>query len=86
MNKAELLKILNEVFVDIFNDDKIVVTEATHAEDIEDWDSLTNIQLVVAIEKRLKIKFKAGEIREWQNVGDLCNSILSKQHGGAEVA
>ena len=78
MTKPELLQQINEIFIDVFNDPRIVVTEQTTAADVEEWDSLNHIQLVVAIEKRLKVKFRADEIRDWKNVGEMCSSILSK--------
>lgn len=69
---------LNVIFRNIFDDPKIVVNENTTALDIEDWDSLTHIQLVVAAEKHFKVKFTTAEITGFKRVGDLHNAILSK--------
>ena len=57
MNKEEILKIVNEVFVDVLDNPNIVIDLNTTANDVEDWDSLNHIQLVVAIEKHFKIRF-----------------------------
>ena len=78
MNKEEILKIVNEVFVDVLDNPNIVIDLNTTANDVEDWDSLNHIQLVVAIEKRFNIRFKSSEIRNWNNVDEMIESILTK--------
>ena len=57
MTREEIFKALDEVFEEVFDDDSIHVEEQTTAKDIEDWDSLEHINLVVAIEKRFSMKF-----------------------------
>jgi len=74
----DILKQLNKIFVDVFDSDAIVITANTTAKDIEEWDSLNNLQLIVAIEKHFKVKFTSGEILGWQNVGDMVNAIALK--------
>jgi len=71
MNKAEALGKVQEIFVDVLDDPAIVLTESTTADQVEGWDSLTHIQLVVAIEKYFKIRFSSQEIQDWANVGDM---------------
>jgi len=66
---------ITSVFRDVLDNDKIVINEKTVADDIDDWDSLTHIELVIGIEKRFKIKFKTSEINSWANVGEMCNAI-----------
>ena len=78
MEKSEALIIVNSVFTDILDDDGIVLNYDTTANDVEDWDSLTHIQLVVAIEKKFKIRFTSHEIQSWNNVGEMLNSVLKK--------
>lgn len=79
MEKNQILKQLEEVFRSVFDDEQIVLTPETTAEDIEDWDSLTHIQLVVAIEKSFHVKFTAREIMEWPNIAAIIDSIVAKQ-------
>ncbi|MBE5894852.1 MAG: acyl carrier protein [Lachnospiraceae bacterium] len=74
----EVKKELQEIFRDIFDDEDLVITEETTAEDIEDWDSLTHIQLIVAIEKKFQIKFSATEIKSSENVGEFVKMIEKK--------
>jgi len=78
MTKEEILKQVNEIFKDVLDEDDIVINESTTADDVEEWDSLTHIQLVVAIEKHFKIRFKSDEINNFKNVGEMCDSILLK--------
>ena len=75
MDTREILKQVNEIFIDVLDEDNIVLTESTTANDVEDWDSLSHIQLVVAIEKHFKTKFTLTEIQSWENVGQMCNAI-----------
>ncbi len=78
MLREEAYEVLNEVFRDVFDDESILVTDETTSEDIDDWDSLEHINLMVAIENKFNIKFNMGEITSFQNVGELMDSILSK--------
>ena len=75
MDRNEILNTVNNVFVDILDDDSLVLTEATTANDVEEWDSLNHIQLVVAIERQFKIRFASQEILSWQNIGEMIDSI-----------
>lgn len=78
MEQQQIMEKLNGIFVDVLDNEDIKLTEATTAGDIEEWDSLYHIQLVVAIEKSFKIKFTASEIQSWKNVGDMANAVKSK--------
>ncbi|WP_295797685.1 acyl carrier protein [Mucilaginibacter sp.] len=78
MERNEILNTVNNVFIDVLDDDNLVLTEATTANDVEEWDSLNHIQLVVAIERQFKIRFASQEILSWQNVGEMVDSIAAK--------
>ena len=78
MEREEILKKVNIIFCDVLDNEDIVLTDATTANDVEDWDSLNHIQLVVAIEKSFKIRFTSQEIQSWDTVGDLINSLSAK--------
>lgn len=78
MERSAILEKLNGIFTDVLDNDDIKITETSTANDIEEWDSLTHIQLVVAIEKAFKVKFTTYEIQVWKNVGDMVNSIQAK--------
>jgi acyl carrier protein len=78
MERSEILKKVNEVFIDNLDNDDIVLSENSTADDIEEWDSLTHVQLVVAVEKKLNIRFNAKEIQSWKNVGEMIDSISTK--------
>ncbi len=78
MDKAEILKEVNTIFIDILDNEGIILTNETTANDVDDWDSLNHIQLVVAIEKQFKIRFTSREIQGWNNVGEMVNSVSRK--------
>jgi acyl carrier protein len=78
MERSTILEQLNEIFIDAIDDEDIRLAYETTADDVEGWDSLTHIQLVVAIEKHFKIRFTSNEIQSWKNVGELIDSIESK--------
>ena len=66
------------VFRDVLENDDIVLQETTTADDIEEWDSLSHIQLIVALEKHFKIRFSTSEITSYKNVGEMLNGIQKK--------
>lgn len=78
MDRSEILKQVQDIFRDILDDEEIVLEDSTTADDVEGWDSLTHIQLIVAIEKQFKIKFTSKEILSWRNVGEMLDSIAAK--------
>ncbi len=78
MQNEALLEQVQEIFRDVLDDEEIVLQDISTAEDVEGWDSLTHIQLIVAIEKHFKIKFTSKEILSWKNVGELVDCLASK--------
>jgi acyl carrier protein len=76
--REEALTQIIEVFKDVLDDENITLSESTTASDVEDWDSLNHIQLVVAVEKKFKVRFTSKEIQSWANVGEMITCILSK--------
>ena len=69
---------LTEVFRSVFEDNSIVLKPEMTANDVEGWDSLSHVLLILAIENRFKIKFNYKELLTLKNVGDLLHSIESK--------
>lgn len=79
MGKREtILKDINEVLIDVLDNEEISISETTVAADIEEWDSLSHIQIVVGIEKHFGIRFTSKEIQSWKNIGEMITSVESK--------
>ena len=78
MTEPELYDALNQVFRQVLEDDTLVLTPATTADDVEGWDSMNHIFIVVEIEKRFGIKFQAAEMEELKNVGELAALVREK--------
>jgi acyl carrier protein len=78
-NKEQIIKEINIIFIDVLDDEDIVISESTTSDDVDDWDSLNHIHLVVAIEKHFKLRFTSEEIQSWKDVGEM---ILNMQEKG----
>lgn len=78
MEQNDYLARVQNIFRDVLDNEDIVLDMETTAEDIEEWDSLSHIQLIVAIEKDFKIKFTSKEILSWNNVGEMIEAISRK--------
>lgn len=78
MTRDEILQTVNAIFREVLDNDDVRLGEATTAADVAEWDSLTHIQLVVAVEKKFKLRFSSREIRSWNNVGGMIDSIAGK--------
>lgn len=78
MNRQEVKEKLNTIFCDIFDDDDIVLEDSTTADDIEEWDSLEQINILTSAEREFGIKFSVGEIENLPDVGAMIDLICSK--------
>lgn len=78
MNKKELRIKLKDIFQNIFEDDKIELTDDLSAKDVDNWDSLTHMILITEIEEKFEIKFSLKNLNQLENVGDLIRIISIK--------
>ncbi|CAN5286030.1 acyl carrier protein [soil metagenome] len=78
MTEEKMMQDINEIFRDVLDNNDLVIKRETTANDVEEWDSLTHIQLLVALEKRFKIRFSSSEMQKFQNVGEMADAILQK--------
>ena len=77
MSREEVFERVTDIFRDVFDDDELVISDSTNSEDIEDWDSLEHIQLIVGMEKEFKVKFDIKTVNSLENVGQMVDLILS---------
>ena len=78
MERNDILKRVEEIFREELEQDELVLTDETTAEDVDGWDSLSHVQLVAAMEEAFGIEFKSREILSWDNIGDLIDCIEKK--------
>jgi acyl carrier protein len=78
MDETQIYARLTEVFEDVFDEDSIVITPELSAKDVDGWDSLTHIRLMLTVEKAFKIKFSTSEVGKLENVGDLVKLIVAR--------
>ena len=78
MTQQELRSKLNGIFCEVFDDETIQITDGMTAADVEEWDSLNHINLVVAVERGFNVKFTTKEINGLANVGEFIALIASK--------
>jgi acyl carrier protein len=78
MDESQVYARLAEIFEDVFDDDSIELAPTLSAKDVDGWDSLTHIRLILTIEKAFKIKFSTSEIGKLENVGDLVTLIQAR--------
>tara|TARA_A100001011_G_scaffold141215_1_gene149319 strand:+ start:1106 stop:1345 length:240 start_codon:yes stop_codon:yes gene_type:complete len=77
MERNEILKRVNDVFIDVL-EEEIIIKEEYSSNDIDGWDSLTHIILIVESEKKFNIKFISSEIISWENIGEMIDCIEEK--------
>tara|TARA_B110000967_G_scaffold170739_1_gene180877 strand:+ start:2129 stop:2365 length:237 start_codon:yes stop_codon:yes gene_type:complete len=78
MNRTDVFNKVQEVFREVLEDEELIIKEDYNSEDIDDWDSLTHIMLVVEIEKTFNMRFLSSEISNWKDIGAMITSIESK--------
>jgi acyl carrier protein len=78
MNQAEIIAKLQTLFDTVFLE-PVVLTPAISAQDVPEWDSLTHISLMVAVEKAFGVRFRVGEVETTKNVGEFADLILKRQ-------
>ena len=84
MDQSEILHELTDILREVLDDPSITLTRETTADDVENWNSLNHISIIVEVERRFGIKFQAAEMEELKNIGelaDLVESRLAKIHG-----
>ena len=75
-----VLEQVQGIFQDVFDDDELEVTVETTAADVEEWDSLMHVTLILEIESAFQIRFSSGDVANLQSVGDLC-ALIEKSQG-----
>ena len=75
----EVINQLNPIFCNVFDNEALKIDAHTSAQDVDEWDSLSHIRLIISIEKALTLRFSAGEIADLKNVGEMAQLILKKQ-------
>ena len=78
MEEGQIYQRLNAIFGDVFDDDALSLKAETTADDVDGWDSLSHIRLVLSVEKAFNVKFSAAEVGKLKNVGELVGLIRSK--------
>lgn len=78
MDKTEIIKRLNDVFRDVFDDPDLTVNENTTSADIDDWDSIEHINLIGAVEDEFSMRFRMREVSGMKNVGEMIGIIADR--------
>jgi acyl carrier protein len=76
--QSDRLGRLGDIFRDVFNDEDLVISRETSAKDIEEWDSVMHVSLIVNVEKGFGVRFSSSEVAKLQNVGELADLIEAK--------
>jgi acyl carrier protein len=78
MDRNLILEKLTAIFRDVLDDDSIVLNDSTTADDVDGWDSLTHVNILVAVEKGFGIRMSTREVKSMRNVGDFIDLIAQK--------
>lgn len=80
MEEKKIIDELQNIFRDVFDNNDIFINSDTVAEDIEEWDSLSHIQLIFEVEKIFHVKFTSREMLSWDNIGEMAETIRNKMN------
>ena len=78
MSREEIMKRVTDIFRDVFDDEELMISDSTNSDDIEDWDSLEHISLIISMEKEFGLKFDIKEVNKLENVGQMVDMIRDK--------
>jgi acyl carrier protein len=78
MTKDEVRSKLKSIFESVLDVDDLDLRDDLSAGDIEEWDSLSHVRLIVTVERQFKVKFSNSEIESLKNVGDLIRLVMAK--------
>lgn len=78
MSREEIFDKVQDIFRDVFDDEELVISDSTNSDEIEDWDSLEHISLIVSMEKEFSMKFDIKEVNALKDVGEMIDLIKRK--------
>ncbi|HXD76391.1 MAG TPA: acyl carrier protein [Puia sp.] len=78
MDKDQVLLNVNQICREVFSQPDLQINAGTAARDVANWDSMTNLFLIDALEQKFRLKFKLDEIMNAQNIGELCDIITQR--------
>lgn len=78
MSRQEVFDEVQKIFQAVFDEDELMISDSTNSDDIEDWDSLEHINLIIAMEKRFQLKFDIKEVGKLKDVGEMIDLIERK--------
>lgn len=78
MEQTQIIEKLTSIFREVFSDSSIVLNETMTTDDVENWNSLTHMMMILKVEEAFKVKFKLKELNKMKKVGDLITIISSK--------
>ncbi|MBP5385314.1 MAG: acyl carrier protein [Lachnospiraceae bacterium] len=78
MSREEIFLKVQDIFRDVFDDEDLTIRDTTNSDEIDDWDSLEHISLIVSMEKEFSMKFDIKEVNKLENVGEMIDLIKRK--------
>ena len=78
MSREEVFDKVQEIFRDVFDDEELTISDQTNSDEIDEWDSLEHISLIISMEKEFSIKFDIKEVNKLENVGEMIDLIVRK--------